>query len=739
MEFDFLPRLPKSDLDDRTFNDLVNECLLRIPRYCPEWTNFNASDPGITLIEMFAWLTDQMLLRFNQVPRRNYVAFLEMLGVRLQSATPAKANVTFYLSAAHSERYVIPAGIEVATERTETEEAIIFSTTHNLVIGVPVIRHFLTAPSTEFLSSTEEMGGQTLLRDRLANIWTQDTDGSWEGREQAVFDESPRLGNCFYLVFDAEEPLDGNVIALTLKGEAAESTGINPDLPPRHWEAWDGVKWQHVLRSEMDDYTSGFSFDGDNGQGSDISEADVILHLPQFWPALHFGNYHGRWLRCVHQQNRDLQSLYTRPPKLRGMATRSIGAIAHTHQCSIIRDELLGESDGNPGQKFQLESTMILPRTPEEHIVVHPPNGLPQIWQEVNDFSNSTSQDFHYTLDSITGEVQFGPLIREASMLKEDMLLRASIQDPGNSGFGRPLDAASVQHRENHYGAIPPKGATIRMSLYRTGGGQQGNVQAGTLKILKSAVPYVSQVTNHEPAKDGADAESLEEAVIRVPRLLRTRDRAVTAEDFESLALQASRSVARVRCPSESSGNGKQGIVNLIIVPAVDTTPIARGLGIHPDAFALTAILKNEVLSFLDERRLLGIQVKCHEPEYVGVSVQLEVGLEPRYSSPQAREEIEQSLYVQLYRFLNPVTGGTDGMGWKFGNPLYVSDIVSLLQNIPGIRYLGSVSLFELRYLGDAWVRIATPKAMIDPGPQGLLCSWHDPILRSAHNINIVL
>lgn len=738
MEFDFLPRLPKSDLDDRTFNDLVNECLLRIPRYCPEWTNFNASDPGITLIEMFAWLTDQMLLRFNQVPRRNYVTFLEMLGVRLQAATPAKADVTFYLSAAHSERYVIPAGIEVATERTETEEAIVFSTTHNLVIGVPVVRHFLTAPTTEF-ASPEVLGDQSLLRDRLSNIWTQNADGSWEGREQAIFDESPRLGNCFYLVFDSEEPLDGNVIALTLKGEAAESTGINPDLPPRHWEAWDGEKWHPVLRSEGDDYTSGFSFDMDNGQGSEISEADVILHLPFSWPALHFGNYHGRWLRCVHQQNQPLQSLYARPPKLRGMATRSIGAIARTHQCSIIQDELLGESDGNPGQKFQLASRMILPRQPGEHIVIHPPNGLPQIWQEVNDFANSTSQDFHYTLDSITGEIQFGPLIREASMLKDDMLLRASIQEPHGQTLNLTPDPASIQHQENHYGAIPPKGATIRMAAYRTGGGKQGNVQTGTLKILKSAVPYVSQVINHSPAQDGADAESLEEAVIRVPRLLRTRDRAVTAEDFESLTLQASRSVARVLCPTENSGNGNQGVVNLIIVPAVDTTPITRGLGIHPDAFALTPLLKEEVLGFLAERRLLGIQVKCHEPDYVGVSVQLEVGLESRYGTPQAREEIERSLYGQLYRFLNPVTGGTDGQGWKFGNPLYVSDIVSLLQNISGIRYLGSVSLFEVRYLGDSWVRIASPKGMIDPGSQGLICSWHDPVLRSSHNINIVL
>jgi predicted phage baseplate assembly protein len=109
VDFDFLTKLPKSDLDDRTFKDLVDECLLRIPRYCPEWTNHNPSDPGVTLIELFAWLTDQMLLRFNQVPRRNYVAFLELLGIQLQPPAPAHTALTFYLTRSQDPQRSIPA------------------------------------------------------------------------------------------------------------------------------------------------------------------------------------------------------------------------------------------------------------------------------------------------------------------------------------------------------------------------------------------------------------------------------------------------------------------------------------------------------------------------------------------------------------------------------------------------------------------------------------------------------
>ena len=149
MEFNFLPKLPTSNLDDRSFDELVEECILRIPRYCPEWTDHNLSDPGITLVELFAWLTDQMLLRFNQVPRKNYVAFLELLGIRLQSPAPAQTELTFYLSTDLLETYCIPAAVEVATERTETSEAIVFSTDYPLFIGKPSLRHFLVSQTTE--------------------------------------------------------------------------------------------------------------------------------------------------------------------------------------------------------------------------------------------------------------------------------------------------------------------------------------------------------------------------------------------------------------------------------------------------------------------------------------------------------------------------------------------------------------------------------------------------------------
>lgn len=727
MDFNFLPNLPKSDLDDRTFQELVDECLLRIPRYCPEWTNYNPSDPGVTLIELFSWLTDQMLLRFNQVPRRNYVAFLEMLGIRLQPPAPAHTAVTFYLSASLPAAYQIPAGVEVATERTETEEAIIFSTDRTLTIGLPEIRHLLTAEIAETVP--------TVLRDRFVNRWTRQSDGRWEGREEGIFSDRPQPGNCLYVVFDPDQTIAGNVIALTLAGETATSTGINPSCPPRRWEAWDGQDWIPVLLQEADDQTRGFSFHEIGDGAAVVQAADVVLHLPQNFPITQFTTYQGYWIRCVCTNPVGEQSGYSSSPLLISANVRSIGGTIDASQCSQIVNETLGESDGVPGQRFQFQSTPVLPSQEGEYLRVIPPDGVPQRWQEVADFADSVADSRHYVLDSLNGTIQFGPLVREPGQAREVTLLRSRLQTHGQ----RPLPGQAetiTSLMERQYGAVPPKGSTLQMVAYRTGGGRKGNVQPHTLRIVKSAVPYVAAVTNHVPARNGADAESLEEAVLRVPKLLRTRDRAVTPEDFEVLARQAGRgAIARSLCPLVGAEPGQ---VNVILVPQTNTDSLDRGLGIHPSQFELSPQLRQQVMDYLDERRLLGVQVNIHTPLYTGVSVQTEVSLEPQYNTPQAQQTILQQLNVALYRFLNPLTGGRDGMGWPFGTPVYPSDIISLVQGMPGVRYLGTVLLFELRFKEGQWVRLPAPENQVDPGPLGLICSWRDHQLRSAHTISLV-
>ncbi|MCC5659034.1 putative baseplate assembly protein [Nostoc sp. XA010] len=731
MEFNFLPKLPNSNLDDRSFDDLVQESILRIPRYCQEWTDHNLSDPGITFIEVFAWLTDQMLLRFNQVPRKNYIAFLELLGIRLQPPAPAQTDLTFYLTTDLPETNIIPTGVEVATLRTETTEAIVFSTDRPLVIGKPYLRHFLTAPTTEDFPQA--------FRDRFTNLWTPQANNQWGGNEQILFDETPQPGNCFYIILEPEDPLEGNVLAITFQGAAATPTGINPNQPPRRWEAWDGDKWQPILLREIDDATKGFSFHEIAQQGGNPAQgADVILHLPEKFPITTFTTYRGRWLRCVLTATQARQSTYNNSPRIIGLGVRSIGGTVRASHSTLIRDERLGISDGTPGQTFQLLGTPVLGRRENEYIWVTPPGGLPQNWQEVSDFADSGSEDRHYTIDSLSGTVQFGPLIREPDQLQKRTQIRSKIQQPALEDTIVQMRDTETQALDHQYGAVPARGAEIKMVAYRIGGGRLGNVQSGALQFKKSEIPYIASVINHKPAINGADAESLEQAVLRAPQILRTRDRAVTNEDFEVLAQRAGAgAVARVRCLPADSGSGA-GTVRLIVVPQANTDAIAKGEGISPELFTLQPALREQVLSYLDERRLLGVQVQLQEADFVGVSVQTEVALEPAYYNPLAQQEILLNLRVALYRYLNPLTGGLDGKGWPFGRPVYTSDIVALLQKIPGVRYLGAVVLFALRKQDGIWSRQPAPEPLIDPGALGLVCSWTDNRVRSSHIINLI-
>ena len=81
---DYLPRI-----DNRRFDDILAEVRTRIPRYTPEWTDFNESDPGMTVAQLFAWMTDLLLYRMNLVPELNYLKFLQLIGIELAPAQPA--------------------------------------------------------------------------------------------------------------------------------------------------------------------------------------------------------------------------------------------------------------------------------------------------------------------------------------------------------------------------------------------------------------------------------------------------------------------------------------------------------------------------------------------------------------------------------------------------------------------------------------------------------------------------
>src|SRR5579875_3141744 len=126
--------LPAPNLDDRRFQQFVDDAKRYVQQRCPEWTDHNVSDPGVTLIETVAYMVDQLVYRLNRVPDKNYLAFLDLLGVTLFPPGAARAPITFWLSAAQQQTVTVPGGTEIATERPDAEQATVFTTLADLAI-----------------------------------------------------------------------------------------------------------------------------------------------------------------------------------------------------------------------------------------------------------------------------------------------------------------------------------------------------------------------------------------------------------------------------------------------------------------------------------------------------------------------------------------------------------------------------------------------------------------------------
>ncbi len=179
--------------------------------------------------------------------------------------------------------------------------------------------------------------------------------------------------------------------------------------------------------------------------------------------------------------------------------------------------------------------------------------------------------------------------------------------------------------------------------------------------------------------------------MIRAPRILRNQTRAVTADDFEYLAMEASPEVARAKCLAAggTSTDGHAippGVVRLLLVPRVEVLdrPIPR------EQLALLSTLRSAVQAYLDERRLLAMRVKITSPEYLQVVVETEVRVKPERDFEKVINGVKQN----LYRFINPVCGGPKGQGWPFGRGLFPSEVSSVIQSTPDVDYIEDTKIF---------------------------------------------
>lgn len=631
--------LPAPNLDDRAFQDLVDEAKRLVQRRCPEWTDNNVADPGVTLIETFAYMVDQLIYRLNRVPDLNYIKFLELLGEQLRPPAAAIAPVRFSLAVAQPSDILIPAGTLVSTARRGTERQITFSTSYPL--------NLVSISVTSIL--TQNVGGQPDSHERELGT----------GSEFECFSSVPEVGDAMYIGFT--KPAPGCIVRVNIDARI-EGIGVDPLRPPLVVEAWDGQAW--VETRVLISTTGGLNKNG-------YADLHIVNHAEST-----IGGVTAGWIRMRVVETEGDQPAYSSSPRVKAIQASTIAGIVDAAQSVPVVDEIVGTCTGTPGERLQLNRFPLVSGQGDLRIEVSSPNGW-TTWTRVDSFAQSTETDLHFMIDDTNGGLQFGPMIRQ--------------QD------------GSVRY----YGHTPESGCTVRIARYQVGGGREGNVDAGSISVLRSSIPFVSKVENIQPAVGGVDAESIDDVKARAALTVRTRNRAVTARDYEQLIAVAAPSLTRIRC-IDATALGKAGLILILVIPEVPAGRFGFEL-LEPRQEVL-----EDVHQYLDERRPLGISVRIEPPRYLGVSAMVRIAVLQGF----VKEKVIADADTAIANFLHPNFGGYEGKGWPFGRQLVLGDIHGVLQHVAGIEYVDLVRLVAVDAITGSR---GEPGDRVQPEPLDLL------------------
>ncbi len=753
--------LPTPQLDDRTFDQLVAEARARIPRFTPEWTNFNDADPGMTLVKLHAWLTETILFRLNQIPDLNYIQFLNLLNVQPHPALAARAQLTFKLKKLSDPvsdplLVYIPKGTQVGVDDPELTQPLTFETDRtlaalNAVVAAVIVPSGGSPPRdqvTEYNADKAEVRfpvpfypfgsnpavgavcllgilprphrqkGKNYSLDRfpageldLTAFVPQVNEPSAASPDAA--DEGPLGMECLFpwqaaaesqqIVWeayrgtqpasqfpalvnaDAWAPLAGMDETAGLARSGHIYLDVPGGLTPVAFAALSRDLWAQLglhkppaTAGELADDiqgTSGFTLAAEqldkdtweqmglSGTALDSLCAELAKPSPspstvaaivtaaaglnpkavaeETWTDLGYDAapvpYDLVWLRA---------RVVEKPDEAPQVTEFRLNTVAATAAVTRV-EEILGTSNGRPGQTLALSRTPVLvdaaTRQPDLTLVVTELAGEAETWRVAEDFYGAGPADPVFLLDAQAGVVTFGDGI---------------------------------------HGRIPGAGAEVRARRYRYGGGAVGNVGAGAISKLKSALPSVDSVTNLRAAAGGADIEPLSEVMLRAPHDLRMRDRAVTQDDFAALALQ-------------TPGVRIQRAYALALT-AVDTTKSPPELKEDtPGAVTVVILPENKedkpqptedqlrlVCAHLSSRRLITTELYVVGPRYREIS---KLELEVTVGRPFDLKVVRDAVIARLRRYFHPLQGGEDGRGWPFGQDVFFGNVYQQALSVPGV------------------------------------------------------
>ncbi len=697
-------------LDDRRYQDLLDEALARIPVHNPEWTHFNKSDPGVTLIELFAFFTENLLYRANQIPDRNRRKFLSLLGVPLQPATSARGLVTFSNESASLQVLTLNAGVEVRAGQVP------FRTTQGLdVLPIEAQAYFKKSitPDVKVLAYYEQLYASFTSRPLPAELrlyqttpfsprGTEPLDLGTDTIDQALWVAlmlRPVHKPYEEMLPQAREALAGKTLSLGL----VPATGAaGQRLPPGGPASNGGTA---VIQFQLPSLPPGGLLPENPDQRNasyrtlatlEVPSEPVVVDIPlpsnpaelglwmnmdpleegtrDFPPALDNEDQAQRvitWLRITGSASAQLSLLWV------GLNAAKVTQRAH------VLDELLPLGTGEPDQQVKLARTPVLPRTVRLTVTS---NGQTESWEEIDDLLSA-------------GPEVVVPDLRQPP--------RATPQaNPRVKVFAVDPESGVIRFGDGLHGARPPLGAVLRAD-YDYGVGRAGNV--GPEAITSGpALPAGLKVTNPLPTWGGADAETVGEGEKQIPRYLQHRDRLVSAQDFETLTLRTPGvAVGRVDvlpafspllAPNEPGD--APGAITVMVIPKYDPDP-PQAPG--PDTFL------EAISCWLAPRRLVTTEVFIRRPVYIPIWVSIGIDVVAGMPTATVREAVKQALRdflsplpapdVQLLEEQASLTAtpqySAARKGWPLRKAVVALELVAVASRVPGVAWVTQVRLAQ--------------------------------------------
>jgi hypothetical protein len=683
--------LPIPSLDDRRFDDLVAEATTRIEAHTPEWSNIAPGDPGAALIDMFAWLAETILYRQNLIPLRQRRAFMNLLGMPLRPAAPATGVVCI-----DAGPLPLPAPIPAGQAQFNVGQVTFTSTTDLQPTPLQLV------PMIKARHLEADAASQARLIALLRTLYACDQPVPFVARPAFGPDGTLRLtdalDNRIWLALVTPKGFTSSAaqvqVALARQGGTL-AMGLAPvsDIPGT--QAFDQATSLPVRTLNWAVFTT----DGSGGVRqiplevvADTSNGGraagvALLRLPSN-PALlapppppnngdpMFAGFDGQSPELPVDITPDRLVMWltlTTADLAFTLSWLGINAVGIVGQAIEI-DEPLGTASGEGDATFTLSGK---PVDPASLVVqVWPQNAVqPQTWTRVDNFGGAGRNDTVFVLDPTAGTITFGDGIR---------------------------------------GLRPPAGAVIVAASYAYGGGAATNLQPGTIKAIQ---PSTAGTVRHEwPTGGGSDGESVADAERRIPSFLANRDRAVTAEDFQSLAMATPgmalgrATVAQGLMPGTDASATRTGVPGVVSVFVWPSQPIAFGNG--PVA---TLAQLQLVFAWLRQRILIGTQlfVLAAEPVpiYAGVGIRVLNGAD----ALAAGQSVQRALAAYLWP-LPP--GGPDQSGWALGRTVASDELLTQAARVAGVLAADQVVLYQQS--GGAWS--AVNSVMLKP--------WQVPALQ---------